>query len=128
MKPSRGQPPRAPINDAAAAPTAGTTPLWRRALAVICVLGVPVANTGSIEFGRYMEARLPGGGGSTVIRGAEPMLIERTSNATGGRPPPSRTEPPVLPPATTELVVVHGHLVEPARAAGPAVLPGTFTK
>ena len=62
MKSTRGQL-RAPINDAATAPPvpSTTTPLWRRALAVICVLGVPIANTGSIEFGRYMEARLPGG-------------------------------------------------------------------
>ena len=45
-----------------------------------------------------------------------------------GSQPFYESQPPVLPPATTELVVVHGQLVEPAPAAGPAVLPGTFAK
>ncbi len=36
-------------------------PVWRRALGLLCVIGIPVFSTASAEFGQYMEMRLMGG-------------------------------------------------------------------
>ena len=36
-------------------------PCWRRALGLLCVIGIPVFSTASAEFGQYMEMRLTGG-------------------------------------------------------------------
>lgn len=36
-------------------------PAWRRALGIVCVIGIPVCSTASAEFGKYMETRLAGG-------------------------------------------------------------------
>ena len=48
----------------AAAPAAGEpaeqSP-WRRALGLLCVMGIPIFSTASTEFGQFIETRLEGG-------------------------------------------------------------------
>jgi hypothetical protein len=55
-------PPAGKITERGTAPDeAAPTPAWRRALGLLCVLGIPVFSTASAEFGQYMETRLKGG-------------------------------------------------------------------